>query len=63
MRRKSDIPLEKKIFNLYVGDWDKLRNWHPRVGAARVIRELVRRHINEVEARQRKTTVDPELEV
>lgn len=42
--------LQKHTLNLYEGDYDKLRSFYPDVGAGAVIRRIVRRYIEQVEA-------------
>jgi hypothetical protein len=49
MRRKEAYPLEKVTLNLREGDFDRLQILHGRLGAGKVIRELVIRHIKRVD--------------
>jgi len=49
MKRKADYPLKKQSLNLRDGDWEKLQERHPRLGAGRVIREMVIAHIDRVD--------------
>ena len=49
MRRKEDYKLEKVTLNLRDGDFARLRHLHGRLGAGKVIRELVIGHIKRVE--------------
>jgi len=49
MRRKETYPLQKVTLNLREGDFDRLRVLHGRLGAGKVIRELVMGHIKRVE--------------
>lgn len=49
MKRKEDLPITKHTLNLYAGQLDRLQELHPRLGAAKVIRELVKDHIRAVE--------------
>jgi len=46
--RKSPYPLEKQTLNLREGDWGKLQEMHPRLGAGKVVRELVIAHVDRV---------------
>ena len=48
MKRKEDRPISKHTLNLYAGQMDKLQELHPRLGGAKVIRELVDAHIRSV---------------
>ena len=49
MRRKEAYPLEKVTLNLREGDFGRLQVLHGRLGAGKVIRELVIGHIKRVE--------------
>jgi hypothetical protein len=51
MRRREDLPLQKVTLSLYEGDFNRLRELKPELGAARVIRLLVRQFIQKVEAK------------
>lgn len=63
-RRKSDTPLTKHTLNLYEGDYDRLvRIYGSAIGGARVIRELVRRHLNEAEAKLPKPPTVSEVDI
>lgn len=44
MKRKENYPLQKVTLNLRKGDWDYLRTVHGRLGASKVIREIVIGH-------------------
>ncbi len=57
MRRKEDFPLEKVTLALYNGDFARLRDLHPRLGASKVVRTLVRKHIREIEDKANKETI------
>ncbi len=57
MRRKEDLPLQKVTLVLYDGDFARLRDLHPRLGASKVVRMLVRKHIQEIEYRANKEAV------
>jgi len=65
-RKKEEFPIEKVTLNLFQGDFAKLRELHgDRLGASRVVRTLVRAHLNAVSAKveQRKVTqLDIDLE-
>ena len=49
--RREEIPLQKVTLSLYKGDFDRLREFKPRLGASKVVRLLVRNYINAVEKR------------
>lgn len=54
--------LSKHTLNLYPGDYERLRDMYPDVGAGPVIRRIVRRFIEQVEAGTGET-FDPKVEV
>jgi len=47
---EQDNELQKHTLNLYSGDYEKLRGFYPDVGAGAVIRRIVRRYIEQIEA-------------
>jgi hypothetical protein len=50
MRRREDRAITKHTLNLYVGDYERLRAlYSTRVGAAKIIRDLVHFHIRKIE--------------
>lgn len=50
MRRREDHPIQKHTLNLYVGDYEKLQAlYSSRVGAAKIIRDIIRAHIRKIE--------------
>jgi hypothetical protein len=49
MRRKEDYPLQKVTLNLRDGDFEYLRDLHGKVGAGKIIRNLVIKHIKTVQ--------------
>lgn len=50
MRRREDHDITKHTLNLYAGDYAKLQSLYPtRIGAAKVIRDIVRAHIRLIE--------------
>lgn len=50
MRRREDRPISKHTLNLYAGDYVKLQSlYSSRVGAAKIIRDLVHYHIRKIE--------------
>lgn len=48
---KSEIELKKHTLNLFAGDFSRLDELHPDIGASTIIRKLIRAHIKKVEAR------------
>ena len=49
MKRKEPYPLEKVTLNLRKGDFERLRVLHGRLGAGKVIREIVMAHLSRVD--------------
>jgi hypothetical protein len=50
MRRREDKAITKHTLNLYRGDYEKLQTiYGTRIGAAKIIRDLVYAHIKYVE--------------
>lgn len=61
MRRREDLPLTRHHVNFYAGDFAKLQTlYSSRVGAAKIIRDIIHAHIRKVEedAAQRLPVVD-----
>ncbi len=54
MRRKEAFPVSKHTLYFYSGDFERLKDLHPRINSsAKVVRLLVRGHINRAEAAAR----------
>lgn len=51
MRRKEQEPLSKVCMNLFEGDFAKLQDLHPDLGAGKVIRLIVRAYLKKIDAR------------
>lgn len=50
MRRREDRAISKHTLNLYAGDYERLQGLYPpRIGAAKVIRDLIHVHIRKIE--------------
>lgn len=50
MRRREDHAITKHTLNLYAGDYAKLQAlYSTRVGAAKIIRDIVHAHIRKIE--------------
>jgi hypothetical protein len=50
MRRREDRAITKHTLNLYAGDYAKLQAlYSTRVGAAKIIRDIVHAHIRKIE--------------
>jgi hypothetical protein len=66
MKRSEERPITKHTLNLYTGDYLKLQNlYSTRVGAAKIIRDIVHAHIRKIEedAAQRIPLVDLDIEL
>lgn len=57
MRRKEDYVLEKVTLNLREGDFARLRALHGRLGAGKVVRELVRGHLKRVDDKLAESSI------
>lgn len=57
----SDDNLQKHTLNLFVGDYEKLQQLYPDVGAGPIIRRIVRAYIAQVDAGG--DGFDPKVEV
>lgn len=51
MPRKSEVPLEKHVIRLYAGDFEAIRELFPNDDASVVIRNIVRKTINNIKDR------------
>lgn len=58
MRRREDQPITKHSLNLFAGDFARLQHLHGRLGAGKVIRVLVRGHIQRAEERAAQALPD-----
>lgn len=45
MRRKETEPIKKHLIGLFEGDFAEMQTLHPRLGASKAIRYIVRAHI------------------
>lgn len=48
MRRSESRPLSKHTLNLYAGQYDRLQELYPRLGAAMVIRTVIEDHLRSI---------------
>lgn len=62
MKRDDDEGLSKHTLNLFPGDYQKLRDFYPDVGAGAVIRRIVRRFIEQIETTG-KQSLDAQVEI
>lgn len=51
MKRKEDRPMSKHTVFLFTEDMDKLKVLHGKIGASKIIRLLVSKHLKRVEER------------
>lgn len=59
---KADEKLTKHTLNLYEGDYETLRTWYPEIGAGVIIRNIVRKYINNIKAgSEKQVNVDVDL--
>lgn len=58
MPPRSDIPLEQKILRLYKGDFERVQNLFPSLGAAPAIRMLIRNFCDRVEQSTQPLDID-----
>lgn len=54
-RHKNKEGLQKHTLFLFEGDFEEIRNLHPRQSAAEVIRAIIRAYINGVRSKARDT--------
>ena len=66
MRRREDYAIRRHTLNLFDGDFERLQAIHgTRIGASKVIRDLVRAHLKEIDrmAAQAQTVTSQKGEV
>ena len=50
MRRREDYAIRRHTLNLFDGDFERLQDIHgTRIGASKVIRDLVRAHLRAID--------------
>lgn len=59
--KADDEGLQKHTLNLFEGDYEKLRALYPDVGAGAIVRRIVRRFIEQVEANG--SSIDAKVEI
>lgn len=60
-RKDSQGDIHKHTLNLYAGDYEKIRDLYPDIGAGAVIRRLVRDYIEKIEAGSESAAVKVEV--
>lgn len=65
MKRSEDKAISKHTLNLYAGDYQEIQNiYGTRIGAAKIIRDLVRVHIRKIkEGAEQKTELIDDIEI
>jgi hypothetical protein len=65
MRRREDRDMTKHTLNLYAGDYAKIQAlYSTRVGAAKIIRDIVHAHIRRIEeSAAQRTRFDLEIQL
>lgn len=61
MSKAEEEGLQKHTLNLYPGDYEKLRILYPDVGAGAIIRRVVRKYIEQIEANE--ASIDAKVEI
>ena len=49
MRKREDHAIRKHTLNLFEGAYERLQGLYPHIGAAKIIRDIVRAHIKAIE--------------
>lgn len=62
MPKPKDLDLEKVTLNLYRGDFGRIQAAYDAIGGSKAIREIVRKHIRELEERMPTEKVDVRLD-
>lgn len=47
--KKSSEPIHKHTLNLFEGDYEKIQNLYPNIGAGKIIRHIVRDFIKKLD--------------
>ena len=62
MRRKETEELERRAVNFFKGDFGRLQDLHPRIGASKAVRMMVREHIRRAESKTETQTPNVPVE-
>lgn len=62
MPRKNQRPKSKHTMNFYEGQFERLQELYPELGAAKVVRDLVDKHIRGIEEKLSKGEDLPKIE-
>lgn len=63
MAQKAEDELTKHTLHLFTGDYDKIRELFPDIGAAVIIRRIVRQYVERVEAQPKAATPDVTVQI
>jgi len=63
MRKREDRAIYKHTLNLYKGDYVRLQDLYPRIGAAKAIRDIVHAHIRKIEENAAQLLIAPEQDL
>jgi hypothetical protein len=61
--RKIKDQLQKHTLQLFAGDYAKLQELHPEVGAAHIIRNMIRTYIRKVDPPVDTTSIRSQIDV
>jgi hypothetical protein len=62
MKKKESYPLQKVTLNLREGDWEWLKAMHGKIGASKVIREIIIAHCERAKSAAQQSVKDIQLE-
>lgn len=64
MRVKENEPLQQHQVRLFAGDFEKLAEYYPKIGATVALRHLLRKHLKQLDeaVAQRVSTSDLEID-
>jgi hypothetical protein len=61
MRRREDFALRRHTLNLFEGDFERLQTIHgTRIGASKVIRDLIREHLKDIDRKATRHQIESE---
>ncbi len=63
MPKRSEQSLTKHTLNLYEGDYERVQDLYPDIGAAVIIRKVLRQFIEGIEAQAPATAEIPNMEI
>jgi hypothetical protein len=63
MVKKVEEELSKHTLNLFSGDYNRLQELYPDIGAGPIIRRLVRDYLSKVEAARPPLTVKEQVQI